>query len=62
MQGTDSLTVTEVKGVLCLWWVDTSMRSLCEDGQSSTLLPMYGVLKHYPNTARSHRHRAIIEV
>lgn len=32
MQGTDSLTVTEVKGVLCLWWVDTSMRSLREDG------------------------------
>lgn len=38
------------------------MRSHREDGQSSTLPPMYAVLKHYPNTAQLHCHHAIIEV
>lgn len=32
MQGTDSLTMIEVKGVLCLWWADASTRSVYEQG------------------------------
>lgn len=40
MHWMDNLAMTEVKDVLCLWWVGTSMRNLHENRQSSTLTLM----------------------